>query len=47
MSSTVKTDWNCSLSTLAFAQSDVAGKQELVLRVGMPVSSPCKAIMYD
>ena len=47
MSSSVKTDWNCSFSTLAFAQSDVAGKPELVLRVGMPVSSLCKALIYD
>ena len=43
----MKTDWNCSLSTLTFAQSDVAGKPELVLRVGMPVSSLCKALVYD
>ena len=33
MSSSVKTDWNCSFNTLAFAQSDVAGKLELVRRV--------------
>ena len=33
MSSSVKTDWNCSFNTLVFAQSDVAGKPELVLRV--------------
>ena len=33
MSSSVKTDCNCSFNTLAFAQSDVAGKPELVLRV--------------
>ena len=46
-SSSVKTDWNCLHNTLAFAQSDVAGKTELVLRVGMPVSSPCKALIYD
>ena len=47
MSSSVKTDLNCSFNTLAFAQSDVAGKPELVLRVGMPVSSLCKALIYD
>ena len=47
MSSSVKTDWNCSFNTLAFAQSDVAGKPELVLRVGMPFSSVCKALIYD
>ena len=47
MSSQVKTDWNCSLNTLAFAQSDVAGKPELVLGVRMPVSSLCKALIYD
>ena len=47
MSSSVKTDWNCSLSTLAFAQSDVSRKPELVLGVGMPVSSLCKAPIYD
>ena len=47
MSSSVKTDWNCSFNTLAFAQSDVAGKPELVLRVGMSVSSLCKALIYD
>ena len=28
-------------------QSDVAGKLEHVLRVGMPVSSLCKALIYD
>ena len=39
MSSSVKTDLNCSFNTLAFAQSDVARKPELVLRVGIPVSS--------
>ena len=39
MSLSVKTEWNCLLNTLAFAQSDVAGRPELVLRVGMPVSS--------
>ena len=47
MSSSMKTDWNCSFDTLAFAQSDVAGKPELVLRVGMPVSSFCKALICD
>ena len=47
MSSSVKIDWNCSLNALAFAQSDVAGKPELVLRVGMPVYSLCKAPIYD
>ena len=47
MSSSVKTDWNCSFNTLAFAQLDVAGKPELVLRVGMPVSSLCKAHIHD
>ena len=47
MPSLLKTDWNCSSSTLAFAQSDVAGKPEIVLRVGMPVSSLCKAYIYD
>ena len=47
MSSSVKTDWYCSLRTLAFAQFDVAGKPELVLRVGMPVSSLCMALIYD
>ena len=47
MSSSVKTDWNCSLSTLAIAQSDVAGKPEPVLREGTPVSSLQMAIMYD
>ena len=39
MSSSVKTDWNFSFEALTFAQSDVTGKAELVLRVGMPVSS--------
>ena len=43
----MKTDWNCSLNALAYAQSDVAGKPELVLRVGMPVSSICKALICD
>ena len=47
MSSSVKTDWNCSLNTLAFAQSDAAGKPELVLRVRMPDSSLCMALIYD
>ena len=47
MSSSVKTDWNCSFNTLAFAQSDVAGKPKFVLGVGMPVSSLCKALIYD
>ena len=47
MSSSVKTDWNCSSNTLDFAQPDVAGKPDLVLRVGMPVSSLCKALIYD
>ena len=47
MSSSVKTKRNCSFSTLDFAQSGVAGKPELVLRVGMPVSSLCKALIYD
>ena len=47
MSSSVETDWNCSFNTLAFAQLDVAGKPELVLRVEMPVSSLCKALIYD
>ena len=47
MPSSVKTDLNFSISPLAFAQSDVAGKPKLVLRVGMPVSSPCKALIYD
>ena len=45
MSSSVKADWNCSFNTLAFAQSGVAGKPELVLKVGMPVSSLCKALI--
>ena len=47
MSSSVKTDWNCSFNTLDFAQTDVACKPEIVLRVGMPVSSLCKALIYD
>ena len=47
MSSSVMTDWNCSFGTLAFAQSDVAGKPELVLRVGMPVYSLCDALICD
>ena len=47
MSSSAKTDWNCSFNTLAFVQSDVTGKPELVLRVGMPVSSLCKALIND
>ena len=47
LSLSVKTDWNCSFNTLAFAQFDVAGKPELVLRVGMPVSSICMALIYD
>ena len=47
MSSSVKTSWNFSCNTLTFAQSDVAGKPELVLRVGMSVSSLCKALIYD
>ena len=46
MSSSVKTDLNCSFKALVFAQSDVAGKPKLVLRVGMPVSSLCKALIY-
>ena len=45
MSSSVKTDWNCSLNKLVFAKSDVAGKPELAQRVGMPVSSPCNALI--
>ena len=45
MSSSVKTDWNCSFNTLAFAQLDVAGKPELVLRVRMPVFSLCNIYM--
>ena len=47
MSSSVKTDWNCSLNAFAFAQSDVAGKPELLLRGGIPASSLCKAVMHD
>ena len=47
MSSSVKTGWNRLLSTLAFAQSDVAGKPDLILVVGMPVSSLCMALIYD
>ena len=47
MSSSVKTDWNCSRHALAFAQSDIAGKPKLVLRAVMPVSSLCKALIYD
>ena len=47
MSLSVKTEWNCSFNTLDFAQSDVAGKTELVLRVGMPVSSLCRADICD
>ena len=43
----VKTDWNCSFSTLAFAQSDVAGKPELVIIVGILVSSLCRALIYN
>ena len=46
MSSSVKTDWDCSLKALAIAQSDVAGKPELVLRAGMPVTSLCRAQIY-
>ena len=46
-SSSVKTDWNCSFNTLAFAQSDVAGIPELVLRVGKPVYSLRMALIYD
>ena len=37
MSSSLMTDWNCSFNTLAFEQSDVAGKPEVALIVGMPV----------
>ena len=44
--SSVKTDWNHSLNALAFAQSDVAGNPEHGLRVGMSVSSLCKALIY-
>ena len=40
MSSSVKTDWNCSFKALAYAQSDFARK-------GMPDSSPSKALIYD
>ena len=47
MSSSVMIDWNCSFNRLVFAQSDVAGKPEFVLRVGMPVSSLCKALIFD
>ena len=47
MSSSVKTDWNFLFNTLAFALSDVAGKPELVLGVGIPVSSLCMALIYD
>ena len=47
MSSPVKRDWNCLLNTMAFTQSDVAGQPELVIRVGMPVSSLCRALIYD
>ena len=39
--SSVKTHWNCSFYTLAFAPSGVAGKPEHILR-GMPVSSKSK-----
>ena len=46
MSSSVKTDWNCSLNALVFALSDNAGKPDLVLRVGMLVLSLCKAHIY-
>ena len=46
MSSSVKIDWNCSFNTLAFAQSDVFVKPELVLRVGMPLSSLCNELRY-
>ena len=35
MSSSVKTDWNCSFKALTFALLDVAGMPELVLRVGI------------
>ena len=47
MSTSVKTDWNCSFNTLDFAQTVIAGKPELVLKVGMPVSSLCWAVIYD
>ena len=32
---------------MAIAQSDVAGKPALVLRVGKPHSSLCKALIHD
>ena len=47
MSSSLKTDLNGSFKALTFAQLDVAGKPELVLRVGMPVSFLCRALIYD
>ena len=47
MSSLVKANWNCLLKTLALVQSNVAGKPKLILRVGMPVSSLRKALIYD
>ena len=47
MSSSVKTHRNCSLKSLAFEQSDFAGNPALVLKVGMPVSSLRRAMVYD
>ena len=49
MPSSVKTDWKCTFDTLVFAQSDVTGKpsSNQHQRVGMPVSSLCKALIYD
>ena len=46
MYSSVNTDWNCSLNTLAFSASYVDGKHVLVLRVEIPVSSPCMTPIY-
>ena len=36
VSSSVKTDWNCSFSVFAFAVSEVAGIPDFVFKVGMP-----------
>ena len=40
----MKIDWNCSFKV--FAQSDVADLPELVLSIGMVVSSLRKALIY-
>ena len=45
VSSSVKTDWNCSFSVFAFAVSEVAGIPDLVLKVGIPHFSFRRALI--